>query len=312
MINTTRLLLVISFVVATANPSGADIGVLVLEPISALGFFTRVGHAGTYFSNICPDGSPIRMRVCLPGENGGVVSKYAPLSDHEDYDWAIVPFEEYLHGFASPDVAPLIGTRKLQSVIERHNFGPLFSRALKATTIGELPDGQWKAALATRFDRNVYLFSVETTPVDDATIVAAFNAAPNQSRFNFFYRNCSNQAKSIFALVLPDIETIGDRTSGVTMETPKGLAKALVARALEHPELHLRVRRYPQIPGTFGRSRDVLFPMENTYRSLGFAPWWFFGGFREVALGAMFYHQVISPFSMLESSRNFMSPGAMN
>jgi hypothetical protein len=50
--------------------------------------------------------------------------------------------------------------------------------------------------------------------------------------------------------------------------------------------------------------------MENTYRSLGFAPWWFFGGFREVALGAMLYHEVISPFDMLESSRDFISPKA--
>jgi hypothetical protein len=32
----------------------------------------------------------------------------------EDYDWAIVPFEEYMHGFASPDVAPMIGTPKPQ------------------------------------------------------------------------------------------------------------------------------------------------------------------------------------------------------
>jgi hypothetical protein len=65
-----------------------------------------------------------------------------------------------------------------------------------------------------------------------------------------------------------------------------------------------------QIPGTFDRSRNALFPMENTYKSLGFAPWWFFGGFREVALGAMLYHQVISPFDLLESSRDFISPRA--
>ena len=37
-------------------------------------------------------------------------------------------------------------------------------------------------------------------------------------------------------------------------------------------------------------------------------PWWFFGGFRIVALGAMFYHEVISPFSVQDSSRDFMSP----
>lgn len=79
---------------------------------------------------------------------------------------------------------------------------------------------------------------------------------------------------------------------------------------MQHPELRLRVRRYAQIPGTFGRSRAVLFPMENTNRSVGFAPWWFFGGFREVALGAMLYHEVISPFDILESARDFISPEA--
>jgi hypothetical protein len=126
------VLLVLSVVVATPTPSRADIGVIVLEPVGALGFFTRVGHAGTYLSNICQDGSPIRMRLCLPGESGGVVSKYWPLSEHEDYDWAIVPFEEYMHGLASADFAPMIGTPKLQSAIERYSFGPLFSPALKS------------------------------------------------------------------------------------------------------------------------------------------------------------------------------------
>ena len=65
------VLLVLSFVLATPIPSRADIAVIVLEPIGALGFLTRVGHAGTYFSNICQDGSPIRMRLCVPGESGG-------------------------------------------------------------------------------------------------------------------------------------------------------------------------------------------------------------------------------------------------
>ena len=304
---TREILLTFSVTLAMAGPVRADIGVIVAEPVSALGFFTRVGHVGTYFSNICPDASPIKMRVCLPGESGGVVIRSSALSENEDYDWAIVPFEEYLHGFASPDLAPLIGTRKLQSAIEDHDFNALFSRAM-TTTDGAAPDGQWKAALATRFDRGMYVFSVETTAADDATIIAEFNTAPNKSRFNFFYQNCSDQAKGIFDLILP--RTTGDRTSGITMQTPKGLAKALVNRALAHPELNLHVRRYPQLPGTFSASRDVLFPMENTYRNIAFAPYWFWGGFREVALGAMFYHEVISPFDLLESSRDFVSTRA--
>jgi hypothetical protein len=241
-----RLLLALGVVLMVASPSRAEVGLIVLEPVDSLGFFTRVGHAGTYFSNICPDGSPVKMRLCRPGERGGVVSKYAPLSEREDYDWAIVPFEEFLHGFGSPELAPLIGTRGLQRAIEHHDFGPLFSAALTGGSDGELPAGQWKAALATRFDRTIYIYSVETTLADDAALVAAFNAAPNKSRFNFFYQNCSDQAKGIFDLILP--HTTGDRTSGITMQTPKGLAKALVERAMAHPELDLRVRRYPKLP----------------------------------------------------------------
>jgi hypothetical protein len=302
------LLLIFSFVLAIPNPSRADVGVIVLEPISALGFFTRVGHAGTYFSNICQDGSPIKMRLCLPGERGGVVSKYAPLSEHED--WAIVPFEEYMHGFASPDFAPMIGTPKLQSVIERYNFRPLFSRALKTTDPEQLPDGQWRTALATRFDRNIYILSVATSAAGDAIIVAAFNAAPNKSRFNFFYRNCSNQAKGVFDLILRHVDPIGDRTSGITMETPKGLAKAprrAGARSSRTSPTPAALRTDSR--DVWPQSRGVV-SMENTYRSLGFAPWWFFGGFREVALGAMLYHEVLSPFGMLESSKDFISPRA--
>jgi hypothetical protein len=305
---TYQLLLALGIVLAIANPVRADIGVIVAEPVGALGFFTRVGHVGTYLSNICPDGSPIRMRACLPGESGGVVIRSSTLSENEDYDWAIVPFEEYLHGFASPALAPLIGTRKLQRALEHHDFDAVFSRAITTTPGGKVPEGQWKAALATRFDRSMYIFSVETTAAADGTIIARFNTAPNKSRFNFFYENCSDQAKGIFDLILP--HTTGDRTSGITMQTPKGLAKALVSRALAHPELRLRVRRYAQIPGTFSTSRDVLFPMENTYRNIAFAPYWFWGGFREVALGSMFYHEVISRFDVIESSRDFMSARA--
>jgi hypothetical protein len=310
LLNTPTLLLVVSLVLVAASPGRGEVGVVVLEPVGALGFFTRVGHAGTYFSNICPDGSPVKLRLCRPGEHGGVVSKYSPMSEYEDYDWAIVPFDEFMHGFEASHLAPLIGTPGLRRVIEQHNFGPLFSSALKRNAAGGLPDGQWTAALATRFDRSIYIYSVETTIADDAALVTAFNAAPNKARFNFFYRNCSDQARRIFDLILPNLESISDRSDGVTMETPKGLAKSLVARALEDPALRLRVRRYPQIPGTFSRSRDVLFPMENTYRSIGFAPWWLFGGFRYVALGAMLYHDVISPFDMLQSSRDFISAKA--
>jgi hypothetical protein len=54
----------------------------------------------------------------------------------------------------------------------------VFSGALEHTHEGQLPTGQWTTALVTRFDRAMYVFSMETTAADDATIIAAFNSAP--------------------------------------------------------------------------------------------------------------------------------------
>jgi hypothetical protein len=144
---------------------------------------------------------------------------------------------------------------------------------------------------------------VVTTLEEDRRIVEAFNAADNTSHFNFFYDNCSDQARALLSLVLPD--SIGDRRAGMTMETPKGLARALVQLAQKHPELGLRVERYLQTPGVAPRSREVLFPMENVYRNLSYAPYWFFGGFREFALGAFIYHEVIARFSIDKTFRTF-------
>jgi hypothetical protein len=291
-------------------PCSADVGVLVLEPIKTLGYLTRSGHSATYLSNICPDGSPVRMRLCHAGELGGVVSKYTPISENGDYDWAIVPVERFLNGVASPDLAPLIATEKLREAIEAGNFAPVFASAIQLTADGSRPDGEWKATLATRFDRTIYSFAIATSRDDDRRIVEIFNSATNRSHFNFFYDNCSDQTRSVFSIVLPHSADVGDRRSGMSMETPKGLVKALVQLALTHPEMKLHAERYVQLPGLSPRSREVLFPMENAYRNLSFAPYWVFGGFREFALGAFVYHQVISRFSVRGAFEQFLSPEA--
>jgi len=305
-----RGILALTLILAPAHESAADIGVVILEPINALGFFTRVGHAGTYLSNICPDGSPIRMRLCRPGERGGVVSKYSAISEENDYDWAIVSLEQFLHGVDAPELAPLIGTPALHTAMQTASFETVFSAALDRTRDGRLPAGQWGTGLANRFARGIYILSIATTAADDQAIVDAFRTAPNKSRFNFFYDNCSNQTKAVFDLIMAGTDAIGDRAGGLTMQTPKGLAKTLVDRARARPDLRLRVERYPQVPGTARRSTQVLFPMENTYRNLSFAPYWYFGGFREVALGALLYHEVFSPFRLADAFEDFLSARA--
>lgn len=292
-----------------STASYADIGFLLLQPIKTLGFLTRAGHAATYLSNICPDGSPVRMRLCHAGEHGGVVSKYTPISETGDYDWAIVPFEVFLNGIESADLAPIVATERLHAAIEAHQFTPLFASAIARRDDGTLPDGEWRTTLATRFERTLYNFSIPTTIEEDRAIVDAFNALPNTSHFNFFWDNCSDQAKQIFALVLPPSASISDRTRGLTMETPKGLAKAIVDLAARNPGVRLRVEHYPQTPGASPRSAKALFPLENVYRNPSFAPYWYFEGFREFALGAMIYHQLVSRFSVERAFRTFSANG---
>ena len=304
-----KVFLLFAIFILCARPSSADIGVVILEPIKTLGYVTRAGHAATYLSNICPDGSPVRMRLCREGERGGVVSKYTPISVNGDYDWAIVPFEEFLNGTSSRELAPIIATDRLRTAMQARNFEPLLGTAVERLDDGGLPDGEWKSTIAARFDRTIYLFSIPTTRGDDQRIIDAFNRTSNTSHFNFFYDNCSDQARLFFSLVLPRTN-VSDRTGGLTMETPKGLAKSLVALARKHPELRLHAERYVQTPGAGPRSREVLFPMENVYRNPSFAPYWFFEGFREFAVGAFVYHKVFSRFSVPGAFVRFSSPSA--
>jgi hypothetical protein len=98
MLRRQALILLLAFVLVPGRESRGDIGLVVMEPVRALGLTTRVGHAGTYLSNICPDGSPVRMRLCRPGERGSILSRYSDLGGTGDYDWAIVSLDQFLNG----------------------------------------------------------------------------------------------------------------------------------------------------------------------------------------------------------------------
>ena len=275
-----KVFLLFGIFLVLSRPAAADIGVIVLEPIKTLGYVTRAGDVATYLSNVCPDDSPVRMRLCRPDERGGVVSKHTSHGRNGEYDWSIAPFDEFVYGTAAADLAPMISTPQLRDIVH-----------------------------GARLDRTLYLFSIPTTRGDDQRIIDAFNRTSNTSHFNVFYDNCSDQARMFFSLVLPR-KDISDRTNGLTMQTPKGLAKSLVDLAREHPEFQLRVERYAQTAGAGPRSREVLFPMENVYRNPSFAPYWFFEGFREFAAGAFVYHKVFSRFSVPGAFVRFASPAS--
>ncbi len=79
---------------ACSSLAGASSATLLLEePYGKLGFFTATGHAAVYLSGVCAE-TPLVLRVCAPGEQGIVISRYDGVGG---YDWVAIPLIPYLY-----------------------------------------------------------------------------------------------------------------------------------------------------------------------------------------------------------------------
>jgi hypothetical protein len=107
-----------------SSRSYADVGVILNETLNeSVARVTGSGHTAVYFSRICPD-SPVKLRLCRPGENGSVMSNYINLGEDERYEWNIAPFNIYVYGVDDPADRPVFGTEKINAVLEeRYRHG---------------------------------------------------------------------------------------------------------------------------------------------------------------------------------------------
>ena len=85
-------------VLCWALPARADVGIVLNDSVAhGVARITGAGHSGVYFSRICP-ASPVKLRFCLPGEEGSVLSTYEDFGEDENYEWNVVPLRVYLYG----------------------------------------------------------------------------------------------------------------------------------------------------------------------------------------------------------------------
>src|SRR3984893_16751153 len=102
-----------------------DVGVVLNESLDTRGVRIRApGDSAVYFSRICPE-SPVKLRLCQPGEQGSVISNYTTLGEDQPYEWNIVPLSVFLYGVEDPANRPLIGSQKIKHLLEeryRDNF----------------------------------------------------------------------------------------------------------------------------------------------------------------------------------------------
>jgi hypothetical protein len=248
------------------SPARAGVGVILNESLdTSVARITGSGHTAVYFSHICPE-SPIKLRLCRPGEEGSVMSNYINLGEDQPYEWNIVPLSIYVYGVENPRNRPLIGTDKVKFALEER-YRQKYLTAYCATDSCKTSDkSEWREMVGAGLVRSMYIFLVETTVDQDRELIAKFNSAPNENHFNGATRNCADFTKDVVDAYFPH-SAHRDWLNDFGMTSPKAVARSFTHYALDHPEMQFRVLHFSQLPGTIKRSTEARSGTEQLYHS---------------------------------------------
>ena len=247
-----------AFLVA-AVPAHARIGLVVGEPFGSFGTMMPVGHAGIYLDHLCAE-TPTQLRPCRPGELGVVISRYHDLRASH-LDWMAVPAYTFFYGVSSPDQLPTFITPSTEAELrESYRQANLLSivpdRIDKHGHVHRPPYGDWEEAIGAAFDRRLFVYTLDTTPEQDAAILTYLNTDPNQRRYTLGRNNCADFAANILSLVIP-APFRRNVLADFDMTTPKNVARQLDTWGATHPEANPTTYQIPQTPGTLRRSRPL-------------------------------------------------------
>ena len=248
-----------SVLLATATGSYASIGLVVGEPFGSFGTLMPVGHAGIYLDHVCAD-TPTHLRPCNPGEPGVVLSRYHDLRATKT-DWIAIPAFHFFYGVDDPANIPSFVTASLETGL-RETYRQAHLRSVVPDRLNKQgspippPYGDWEEGIGAAFDRRLFIYTLDTTPEQDAAILALLNSDPNRRRYTLRRANCADFAANLLNVVLPGTPH-RNILADFDMTTPKGLARQLDAYGQSHPEMNFRVYEIPQLPGTLRRSRPL-------------------------------------------------------
>ena len=258
--------LVLASLVMPPGRASADVGVVLGETLD-LGAerITGSGHSAVYLSRICP-ASPVKMRLCLPGESGSVLSSYQSLDEDHPYDWNIAPFNIFVYGVDDPQNRPLFATEALKSVLEENYRRTYLSKICTNNDCITNRDANWRYMVGSTLDRGLYIFVVHTTLEQDLALIERFNSQPNESHFNGATNNCADFTRNVINSYFPHAAH-RDFINDFGMTSPKAVARTFARYAKHHPDAEYRVLHFSQVPGTIKRSTDVRAGTEQIYRS---------------------------------------------
>ena len=237
----------------------ARIGLLVQEPFGTFGKMMPQGHAAIYLDNLCAE-TPTHLRPCRPGESGVVLSRYHDLKT-EKIDWLAYPAFTFFYGVSSPEQVPNYVTRRLEAEL-RESYREANMLDIIPDRIGKDGNaqppryGDWEEGIGAAFDRKLLLYTIRTTPEQDAEILSYINADPNRRRYTLARANCADFAAGLLNIVVPGLNH-RNVPADFDMTTPKTLARLLDAYGRANPSVDLKVYEIPQIAGSLPRSRPL-------------------------------------------------------
>jgi len=243
-----------------------DVGVVLNESLdTSLARITGSGHTAVYLSNICPE-SPIKLRLCRPGELGSVVSNYTTLGEDQPYEWNAVPLSIYLYGVEDPENRPIFGTRKIKTALEERYREKYLSAFCLSQSCRTSNSAEWREMVGATLSRSIYIFIVDTTIEQDRQLIEEFNSQPNVNHFNGVTRNCATFTERVVNTYFPHA-TSRDYINDFGIASPKAIARSFTRYAEKHPEAHFRILHIAQVPGTIKRSTEARAGTEQLYHS---------------------------------------------
>ena len=262
-----RILLATAAILAASMQAHARVALIVGEPFGSFGTMMPQGHAGIYFSNLCVE-TATHLRPCRPGELGAVVSRYHDLRT-TGLDWLAFSLPVFLYGTANTSEIPAYMTPRLETELrERYRQQHLTAVAPDRLDRHGEPRppryGDWEEGIGAAFDRRLLVYQIDTTPAQDAAMLAWLNDRPNRRSYTLTRHNCADFAADLLRIAVPARVIHRNVLADFDMTTPKTLARELDGYGSAHPELHLTVYEVPQLPGSLRRSR----PMRGAAQSL--------------------------------------------
>ena len=239
------VLLTWACLIFACSSARADASLLLEEPFGKFGAMSPTGHAAIWLDQVCAD-SPTHLRPCKDGEAGVVLSRYHRV---DGYDWLAMPLLAYLYAVDDASEIPDSATPKLELKLRDEYRRDHLLDLVPDDPDHEIPGGEWIQLVGASYDRRIWGFTVNTTPEQDAALIARFNRRRNISHFNLFFNNCANFSQKILNFYYPH-SIHRNFIADVGMMTPKQAAKSLVKYSRRHPEMELHAFVIPQVPGT--------------------------------------------------------------